>query len=149
MTTTVPAGESPERSADQPAGEYPRVSAVVSVDSLLRIGLDEILQARSLDIIGPGREPADHHDEVSFQVTVYPDESLFVTVGDTCDLLKVYEACDRVARDLLRDNASMAIVYSRDPAEAERRVTAYDPATHTGWSNNEFTLRDQCRRVGI
>jgi hypothetical protein len=52
---------------------------------------------------------------------VYPDDSLFVTAGDTFDLLKVYEACDRVARDLLRDNASMAVVYSRDPSEAERR----------------------------
>jgi hypothetical protein len=132
-----------------PAGKSSTISAVVSVDALLRIGLHEILQARSLDIVGPGREPADHHDEVSFHVTLYPDDSLFVTVGDACDLLKVYEACDRVARDLLRDNASMAIVYSRDPSEARRRVAAFDPETDTGWSNAEFTLHDEFRRFGI
>jgi hypothetical protein len=149
MTTTVPTGEFPKRSTVRPAGNPPVISTVVSVDDLLCVGVHEILQARSLDIIGPGRERADHRDEVSFQVTVYPDGSLFVTVGDTCDLLKVYETCDRVATDLLRDNASMAIVYSRDPGEAERRVTAFDPATRTGWSNHEFTPSDECRRVGI
>jgi hypothetical protein len=148
MTRIVPAGESAKCSAVQPAGESPTISAAVSVESLLRIGLHELLQARSLDIIGPSREPADQHDEVSFHVTVYPDDSLFVTVGDTCDLLKVYEACDRVARDLLGDNACMAIVYSRDRSEAERRVAAFDPDTDPGWSKNEFTLGDECRRVG-
>jgi hypothetical protein len=52
MTTTLPAGESPKRSTVQSAGESPTISAVVSVDSLLRIGLHELLQARSLDILG-------------------------------------------------------------------------------------------------
>ena len=104
-------------------------------------------QARSLDIIGPGREPADHNDEVSFQATVYPDESLFVTVCDTCDLLKVYEACDRVAEDRFATTpAWRSCIHVIRPKR--NGVAAYDPKTHTGWSDYEFIVRDECRRVG-